>query len=414
MRSARWLSVLGLAALAAVGCAPAEGAPASSADDVTSVPASRVKEQLIGNCWIYATLGWVESMHLAQTNEELNLSESYLTYLHWFIRITTDDQHLMDKAGDFMTGDFFGWGAEIIRRYGLMDDAAFISTEASVDRSTRQEAALKMVDKALKPGGTLATSEARKDKRKVRELLDQAFALPPALKAKMTRAFGADLAKTRQNGAVLEKGFRDPATMIAAKTASGRAITLDQAIGELDPDRVVTPMRDRGERRGPDAWQYVPFGKTPAERAATTLRLKKALNKGYSVPIDWYPAWASMRDSDASFHEPINLAKKGGWHASLVNDYQIDVPGHGVLPVGEPVTDPKLLEKSLAPNATIQLLRFKNSWGREVGPLAARGYTDATWAYLTTDFDRTAIDYDEKPERGAAIDALVLPPDSWL
>jgi hypothetical protein len=77
------------------------------------------------------------------------------------------------------------------------------------------------------------------------------------------------------------------------------------------------------------------------------------------------------------------------------------------------VTDTKVLGKTLDPNTTIEFLRFKNSWGREVGPLSARGYTDATWDYLATDFDRTAIDYDEPAERGAAIDALILPPESW-
>lgn len=58
-------------------------------------------------------------------------------------------------------------------------------------------------------------------------------------------------------------------------------------------------------------------------------------------------------------------------------------------------------------------MRFKNSWAREIGPLAARGYTDATWAYLAADFQRAAIDYDESPETGAAIDAFILPPSSW-
>jgi hypothetical protein len=395
-----------------VGCA-------QSADDatndqaITNTPETRVKEQAVGNCWIYATMGWIESMHFAHAKEELNLSESYITYLHWFMRITSD-RFVFDKDGEWNTGDFIGYGEEIVVRYGLMDEGAFISSEATVDRSSRQEAAEEYVKAALKPNGALGTPEKRKDKANVRDVLNKAFKLAPSVSSKLTRAFGADLSKTRGHGAnISAAGFRDPAKIIVGKTKDGKELTLDDAFGELDPARLVTATRDRGERRGPFAWQRVAFGKTAEELAAVTLRVKKTLNAGFSVPLDWYPAWASMRDDDGSFHEPINLARKGGWHSSLVHDYQLKLADGTVLPAGTPVTDPKVLDKTLAPGATIELLRFKNSWGRETGPLAARGYTDATWAYLATDFDRTAIDYDEPAERGAAIDAFILPPESW-
>jgi hypothetical protein len=414
MRALRWIAAsFSCAALAASagGCSADADPTASGSDDITNIPESRVKEQLIGNCWIYATLGWIESLHFAHAKEELNLSESYLTYLHWFTRITSDT-FVFDKKGEFNTGDFFGYGEELVSRYGLMDEATFISSEANVDRSKRQEDALKAVEAALAPGGALGTPELRKDKAKVREVLDAAFALPPSVKAKLTRAFGADLSKTRGHGATLERGFRDPAAIVVARAKTGEAITLDDAMGELDPARPVTKTRDRGERRGKFAWVRVDFGKTKEERAASTLRLKKTLNAGFAVPIDWYPAYASMR-ADDTFDAPVNLARGGGWHSSLVHDYQVNVPGHGVLPAGQPVSDPAVLAKTLQPDAAIEFLRFKNSWGREVGPLAARGYTDATWAYLATDFDRTAIDYDEPKETGAAIDAFVLPPDTW-
>lgn len=417
MRAPRWISLvaccaaLGATGASAGGCSSRADDAASASDDITNIPETRVKEQLIGNCWIYATLGWIESLHLAHTHEELNLSESYLTYLHWFTRITSD-RFVFDTKGEFNTGDFFGNGEEIVSRYGLMDEAAFVATEANVDRSQRQEDALRVVAAALRPGGSLGTPELRKDKAKVREVLDGAFSLPQDIRDKLTRAFGADLSKTRGAGATLEDGFRDPATIIVAQAKTGETITLDDAMGELDPDRPVTATRDRRERRGKYAWVRVDFGKTSDARAAAVLRLKKALNTGFPVPIDWYPAFASMRAEDR-FDAPIDLSRGGGWHSSLVHDYELDVPGVGVLPAGVPVTDPAILDKTLSPDTTIHFLRFKNSWGREVGPLSARGYTDATWAYLATDFARTSIDYDEPPETGAAIDAFVLPPDTW-
>src|SRR4051794_26969177 len=56
-------------------------------DSVTEVPHSAVKDQSTNNCWVYATTGWAESLHLAATGEELDLSESYLTYWFWFEQI---------------------------------------------------------------------------------------------------------------------------------------------------------------------------------------------------------------------------------------------------------------------------------------------------------------------------------------
>jgi len=382
----------------------------ASDQEVTSIPETTVKEQTIGNCWLYATLGWVESLHLAHSGEALDLSESYLTYLSAFTRITSG-AFVFGTDGEWNTGDFFGQGVELIAEYGLMDEGAFVATEANASRSARQEAATKAIALALKPGAALGTPEARKDPVQVRKVLDGAFALPKAVTNRMTTAFGADLGKTRSKGAKIPAtGFHDPARMIVAKLVDGHDVTLDEAIGELDPARPVTATRDRKERRGPYAWQRVEFEDSRA-MAGAVLRLKKALNAGFPAPIDWYPAWDSMRASDGSFQAPVR--GKGGWHESLVHDYEIDVPGHGILPAGTPVTDPALLEKTLAPAATIKLLRLKNSWGRETGPLGARGYTDASWDYLTWEFERAHIDYDEAVEKGLGISAVVLPPASW-
>lgn len=89
MRSLRngLLAVLGTLALGfASGCA----SDATDSSDITKIGESRVKEQSVGNCWVYATLGWVESLQVGTTRQELNLSESYITYMHWFERIDPD------------------------------------------------------------------------------------------------------------------------------------------------------------------------------------------------------------------------------------------------------------------------------------------------------------------------------------
>ncbi len=72
----------------ATGCsgeAPAVTEELTLADEaVTDVNHSSVKRQSIGNCWIYATVGWAESLNKSATGVEQNYSESYVTFFHWF------------------------------------------------------------------------------------------------------------------------------------------------------------------------------------------------------------------------------------------------------------------------------------------------------------------------------------------
>jgi hypothetical protein len=406
----RPLMLAGCSALALACSSATSDDDRSRSDDVTNVSQTPVKDQSIGNCWLYATLGWVESLHLAHSGEELNLSESYLTYLAAFTRITAGE-FVFDPRGEWNTGDFFGQGAELVARYGLMDESAFIAAEATLDRSARQERANDAIIAALAPGGALDSADKRADARAVRAVLDAAYALPQEIVDVMTKTFGADLARTRQKGARLPSdGFHDPAKMIVAKLAEGHEVTLDEAMGELDPAREVSSVRDRKERRGPYAWRRVELEDASA-RDEAVLRMKKALNAGFPVPIDWYPAYDSMRMPAGSFHAPVR--GKGGWHASLAHDYEIEVADGRVLPAGTPVTDAALLRETLDPSSKIKFLRMKNSWGREIGPLAARGYTDAMWDYLMWEFSRARIDYDEKKVEGIALGAFVLPPPSW-
>src|SRR4051794_36661558 len=83
-------SMLALASSATAACSSSAAAeddsagPGSSTDDITSVNQSAVKRQSIGNCWLYATTSWLEALNKAQTNVELNTSESWLTYWHWY------------------------------------------------------------------------------------------------------------------------------------------------------------------------------------------------------------------------------------------------------------------------------------------------------------------------------------------
>ena len=51
----------------------------ASTEPITTVDQARVEQQSIGNCWLYATAGWLDSLNKSATGEELKTSESHTT-----------------------------------------------------------------------------------------------------------------------------------------------------------------------------------------------------------------------------------------------------------------------------------------------------------------------------------------------
>jgi hypothetical protein len=97
------------------------------------------------------------------------------------------------------------------------------------------------------------------------------------------------------------------------------------------------------------------------------------------------------------------------------------VPGFGTLEAGKLVTDPKALAAALSPDAKIELLRIKNSWGSSLAPNNAsndlRGYYDLYMAYLDADLVRcTASNGDACgiKEKVPGLTSFVLPPDAFV
>lgn len=84
LRSLLLSSALLAAGIGPVGCAPMDGEADEARADVTNIPQTSVKAQQIGNCWIYTTVAWAESLHLSATGEQLDLSETWLTYWRFF------------------------------------------------------------------------------------------------------------------------------------------------------------------------------------------------------------------------------------------------------------------------------------------------------------------------------------------
>src|SRR5262245_30286114 len=122
-------------ALSLNGCADTD-VNEHQTDEITDIHNSSVKSQAIGNCWIYASIGWVESLHLTQSGGQLNLSESYLTYWHWFEQIRGGAPGEIPlgqlKDGNLTMGGTWAVAAELMRRYGVMTEGKFIAADADL------------------------------------------------------------------------------------------------------------------------------------------------------------------------------------------------------------------------------------------------------------------------------------------
>lgn len=116
--------------LAASGCSGSSDEESAASDDaITNIDNTKVKHQVIGNCWLYATVGWVEALHLKATAEKLDLSESYLTYWRWFDVLGTSPD-VASAAAAVNDGGTWELASELIRRYGLMAETDSLPSRA--------------------------------------------------------------------------------------------------------------------------------------------------------------------------------------------------------------------------------------------------------------------------------------------
>lgn len=411
-----------LASLAALGCVAGcagggpDGASAASKDDsVTEVAHSRVKDQSSDNCWLYATMGWVESMHLSATGEELDLSESYLTYWHWFEQITSGwvENARVEEGGSW------GHAANLMLRYGMVAERDFIPREESMLLSERQAEAVKAINRELKEGA-LRYGAARRNPVLVRETLDRAWRLTSRTTGWLNRTFGRDGAQTLdtfyERAALPENTPVRRPSDIAVKLrnpTTGRIEdrTVRDAIG------VARSADDSENRRGELAWQEAVYPRTAPARKNFWKRVKRALNDRQPVIVSWTIDDNAFTPQGTYPDVPAQPGPQGG-HMVLGYDYAVDgVPGVGSLEAGELVTDPHVLAATLDDAATVRFLRVKNSWSTTYHPLAApapAGYHDLYLKYLNGPMPFCAMDAQGKPildrcEPGVPLESVVLP-----
>lgn len=354
------LALAALSLIVVAACSADDSA--TSSDDVTSVPESGVRDQKdTGNCWLFATTGWAESLEIAADPSAAakgHWAVTYLDYWDWLAKITKNgiraktDQGVKDELD---SGGSWGAASELILAHGLVRQSEF-TTEAS-EANLIVSAQAVMADSLLH--GALKTTASRKDETLVRSELDRAFGVTHAFTPTMPSAIEVRLPK------------RDGTHVIA---------TLADAIG------TAKSADDPDTRVGPLAWSHLAFHKnlSLAKRRDFFRRVQRALHGGVPVPIGWY--WADTANVEGVFRAPPDKPAdpiESAYHEALIDDYEAnDVPGFGTLHAGD-VASPQAQAAALAEKTQIVFLRIKDSFGALKRPDGAPpGYDDVYMDYL--------------------------------
>jgi hypothetical protein len=381
------------------GCAAdAEEPRATTEDPLVDIPVSSIRDQKeTGNCWLYATTSWVESIELAALREKQHastvkapppLSIAYFDYWDWYATITRGD--ITSKVAKTIREDQLdaggSWGAavELIARRGLVRAADFGGGAGIMKDADLTDAALDAIATSLLTG-PLATKAARKDGALVRHELDKAFGLSPPMRSALTAAFGADGARGYDDGTATST----PSIVTAAD--------LDVLVPRAGAASMVRPLSDViGQRKGGDdpdqrtgtyAWGVAPYTHhTKAATRAYFKRIQRALHAGVAVPISWFLADNADPDGIGAY-KTVPSAPAGATdsvdHETLIVDYEVtDVPGFGTLRAGVDATTAQRTA-ALDDAATIVFLRVKDSYATRVVKKKRVTMNDLYVDYLT-------------------------------
>jgi hypothetical protein len=311
-----------------------------SAIKVSDVRHTPVKRQSIGNCWLYATSTWAESLHLAATGNTVNLSESYWTYWDWFRKIVGSSGSTIETGGSWRLA------SNIIRNHGYMLEGDFLPAEAEAQMSDVQRSAEIQINESLKSG----------------DLKDPSQRTPENVKVALNKAFGVDIdslnskikpAHELQTG----KLVHDEPLTLADEIAGGRHAWSNEFYPQLFGENAREPRLIK--RR----------------RANLLLRVLRAVNDRSPVIMSSMVEFAALNTEKNSTFEYDLYLKKGysegqGGHLIVLEDYVVNnVPGVGRIGEGDVSND--LKEKAL--DGTVEYLVVKNSWGTD---RAERGITD--------------------------------------
>ncbi|MCX6117101.1 MAG: hypothetical protein NT027_06145 [Proteobacteria bacterium] len=351
--------------------------------DVTDVNHTPAKRQSIGNCWLYATSTWAESLHLTATNESINLSESYWTYWHFY-------NELRYAQESISTGGTWEMASSIIEQHGWMEEKEFLPAEADLEMSQVQAKAESFVNSELAEGGRLASRSSRTPELMM-QVLDEAFGVKMA-EAKLLAKPAADL--------------------IVGKNAQSEFYGVDQVINNSQTDHswsnVSYPVvyGKKARVRAPQK----------RERLNVLKRVMTALNDGQPVIMSVDVDFNALKNTPYATFDLDTLKESGsmgrqGGHLLVLEDYTVrNVPGVGDL--GEGNMSPEM--KALALSGDVSSLKAKNSWGTN---RPERGLTDGHTSFTIEYLDAVlpwAREEGDTDERNAywhnALSDFILPP----
>ena len=350
-------ALVAAAGLSFVGCTADVG---SDSSDVTDVPHTPVERQAIGNCWLYAQASWVESMNLSATGEEFDVSQSYWTYWHWFDELTTgwsSDDEISTGGGQYKSN-------QIVLDRGVAPEGSFVPSDSSSEMSSTQSRALDTMNEELK-NGRLQDSEARRDGKLVRQVLDEAWGLSDEVRAALTQAFGDDGSRSISNGDANIAGT----FIIAAEEfpAQYTERVTDPNVGTVKKTSLATAI---------DEWQEASYPSTDSKRRTFQIRVQRALHDRQPVVITWDVDFNAMESGNNERRGSFNLTTleaaggpgRQGGHMTVIADYQVMTEEYGLLAAGvtlDPANpeDQAKLDAALLPSSVIQFWRIKNSWG---------------------------------------------------
>lgn len=396
LKSSRWFAFATMMALASgsgLGCAAEDGDEGgsveeeggASTDDIvngdTEAAQSKVKRQSIGNCWLYAVASWAEGMNKRAGGEELNISESYLTYWHWFEQIANSGY-----ADKISTGGSYSVATGLIDRYGVMMEGEFLPNEANLEMSRAQANAESYINNSL-ANGALKERTARRNRELVRSELNKAFGLDDRRIERLNRVFGRAVTRTvdrsylsRRPGYEVIRAQDIKAAVPNAQTHELTTVTLRDAIGS----------GSTWSRSGEYAFQEVDFPYSASGYRAFQQRVQRALHDGAIPVMSWKVDFNAL--TSASVFSLQELQRRGpgingrqGGHMVVINDYQAKLGNGEKLLAGADAT-PAQLEAALANDTTIEFFRVKNSWGADRpdrwSNAAVLGYHDLNWDYM--------------------------------
>jgi hypothetical protein len=363
----RWQAFAGLGiAVLAGACSSAPDADvASRRDDVTSVAPPPPVQQSIGNCWVFATNAWIESMSARPVGAAaVDLSEAYVSFLYWLDQISA-------PPAPFTRGTLFklratgSWGiaADLLTRFGWMPEAKFLDVATTSTFADRHQTAFEAVQHEI-DHGVLQTEAARADRRLVAETLFKAWKLDGEVIDDLTKAFGEAFDRDLVNGHATIAGTRvhrlDEITV--GWGAGGDRVSAQDLFGSLpEGEDPFTGLRD-----GPYAYSDVKPPGSEDKVRAYVRRVQKSLNQDLPVVMSETSDDSDL-DGTGTYQKPADGILTDQWydHAVMVFDLSVMTTRYGLLAAGTKETRPDAIAASLLDDSQVLALRARNSyWGR--------------------------------------------------